>query len=144
MVILPFSKKLDALRSVAPFKFRRQDLLDKLDTIMPLLSQAEESRNRIVHATWIEHTGSNTVFFHKPRATRKAGIIAGGIRPAATDEIEAAIKSIDDAMTALCELGHALEQCKLLKTDKMFAAYCAHKKSQPSNVGDGDKSANAT
>src|ERR1039458_7508682 len=64
MVTLPFSKKLDVLRSVAPFKFRSQNLLDRLVTVLPILSRAEESRNRVVHAAWLGSSESNTVFFH--------------------------------------------------------------------------------
>jgi len=124
MVTLPFSKKLDVLRSVAPFKFKRQDLIDRLDRVLPVLSQAEDGRNRVVHATWIGSSASDTVYFHKPRATRKAGLKDGGIRHATIAELEQVIKSIASAMKEFCELGSALEKAKVLST-KMFLPYSA-------------------
>ncbi|MBX3746916.1 MAG: hypothetical protein KF833_16520 [Verrucomicrobiae bacterium] len=102
-------------------------MLDILDGVLPLLSQAEDGRNRVVHASWIGSPGSDKVFFHKPRATRKTGMKDGGVRNATTAEIENVIKSMDSAMKALWEFGCALEKAKVPKTTKMFSSHSGGK-----------------
>jgi hypothetical protein len=120
MVTLPFSKKLDVLRSVAPFKFKFKILLDQLDATLPLISVAEDKRNRVVHATWISASDNKKVFFYKPRATRKVGMKDDGIRDVTPEEIKDALKAIDDALSAICRLGEQLERQGVMIT-KMFS-----------------------
>lgn len=92
-------------------------MVDELDKILPLLSLAEQGRNRVVHATWIGSSGGNAVFFHKPKVTRSAGLKDGGIRHATTADIEAVSKIIDDAINAVCELGRGLGERKVIRTN---------------------------
>jgi hypothetical protein len=115
MITLPFSKKLDVFGTVARAKFTHQDLLDKLDKAISLLSSAEEGRNRVVHAAWIGSVSGNSVFFHKPRASRKEGMQHGGIRQATQEEVESVINKIQIAMSAVCQFGRELEQRKIIK-----------------------------
>jgi hypothetical protein len=82
---------------------------------MSLLSSAEEGRNRVVHAAWIGSVSGNSVFFHKPRVSRKEGMQHGGIRQVTQEEIESVINSIQIAMSAVCQFGRELEQHKIIK-----------------------------
>ena len=78
-VSLPFAKKIDVIKSIAPFKLNTAQLNEALDALIGKLGKAEEERNRIVHASWIGE-GDSKVFFHKPQTSRKHGMKNGGIR----------------------------------------------------------------
>jgi hypothetical protein len=113
-------------------------LLDKLDKVVSLLSSAEESRNRVVHAAWIGSVSGKSVFFHKPRASRKEGMQHGGIRPATQEEVELAINTIQIAMSALSQFGRELEQRNLIKVSLFGPIEEQHKSSM--NGGHDDAS----
>jgi hypothetical protein len=72
-VSLSFSKKLDVVKSIAPFKIKDQGLLAELDDIVKQLANAEQERNVIVHGHWITPVKDGPIGFYKP-ATRRDGL----------------------------------------------------------------------
>ena len=120
-VTLPFAKKLDVVKSIAPFKIRDVPLLDQLDGLIQKMTEAEECRNRIVHAAWIRSTAVDEVFYHKPRTSRKHGMKNGGIRRCSVVEVETVVTSIQGAKTHLFRFCALLEERNVIQT-RMFGA----------------------
>jgi hypothetical protein len=118
MASLTFSKKVDLIRSIAPFKLRYQDLFDSLKDIVVSLTRAEEKRNSIVHAHWMA-MGDERVVITKPRTSRKVGLIGGGLHEVTTAKIEEALAAIREATNKVADLGSKLTQRGVIKT-KMF------------------------
>jgi len=113
-VSLSFSKKIDVLKSIAPFKFKHQDLHDTLDKSIGLMSKAEELRNRIIHASYLGSSEEGAVYVYKPRASRKHGMRNGGIRNITTKELEESLEAIQNAFNSATSLGRELEKRKII------------------------------
>lgn len=115
VVSLSFAKKVDVIKSIAPFKFKYKDLHDSLKELIPQLTSSEERRNQIIHGAWIGSSVEDKVFFHKPQTSRKHGMKTGGIRHATTKEIEDTIKVIQKAKNSIFKLGAELERRNIIK-----------------------------
>lgn len=115
-VTLPFSKKIDVLKSIAPFKIPQGDLHLDLEKIIILLTQSEEKRNQVIHASWIPNASADKVFFHKPRATRKEGMKNGGIRESMPSEIDETLQTIHNAKQGLFAFCARLQKSGILRS----------------------------
>ena len=118
-VSLSFSKKMDVLKSIAPFKIQEPDLLKILDKVLKELSQAESERNRIVHAHWMAASDGSKVALLKPSTSRRHGL-RGGISWVSPDEIEKVITYIQKAKSSLWMFGAELEKRGVIRL-KMFS-----------------------
>lgn len=106
---LSFGKKVDVLKSVMLFKVGNSALLARLEDVVKALSDAEEERNRIVHASWMGGT-DGTVLFHKPQTSRKRGLRNGGVRESCVEDIEGSLIIINDAVVHLSKLARELHR----------------------------------
>lgn len=112
---LPFSKKVDVLRSIAPFKLRYQHIHDSLGDVIVSITKAEENRNRIVHGTWMYY-GEKQVAYMKTQTSRKHGLRGGGLKRFTTADLDKAIAEIQDAKDKVIQLGSELTRCGVIKT----------------------------
>jgi hypothetical protein len=68
-----FSKRLDALASIAPYRIKDPVLLSELKPVIDLLNQAAEQRNSVIHSAWMGSSSGQEIFRIKPSAKRRHG-----------------------------------------------------------------------
>jgi len=96
---MSFSRRLDALRSLAPFKMD-QTLSGELADIVNELGKCENSRNMIVHSSWIASLDGRQVLRLKPNISRKKGL-RDSVKKAQVSDVTDVTKAIHAAHSKL-------------------------------------------
>lgn len=114
-ISLSFRKKIDVIKSIAPFKITNAELHHRLDTLINKLINAEEVRNKIIHTYWTRSSVEKKVFRLKPKTNHKKGLTGGGYEAKLSD-IEDAIKTVDEAVLELFHFCAELERKGIMPT----------------------------
>ena len=110
---MSFSKRIDALKSLAPFKMNPV-LCKELDDLIKKIGTCEERRNTVVHSSWMGSIDGGTVFRHKPGTNRKKGLF-GGIESAEIALVADVTAAIHDSHMALLRFAKKLTKMGVIK-----------------------------
>jgi hypothetical protein len=112
---LSFSKKLDVLKSIAPYRIHNQRILKQLDIMITLCGVAERERNMIVHSNWFINFGPEQQFVrYKPQTSRKRGL-KHSTTPGTPEFIQESIDIVSRALEKVHLFGSLLERKKIAK-----------------------------
>ena len=112
-VPLTIQKKLDVIKSIAPFKIKEQALLDELDEIVNEMVQANERRNGIVHGYWLTSVKEGPIGYYKPVAGR--GGLKNFVESKSIEDMNAVIGIIQKAAQHLFSFTGKLHKHGVLK-----------------------------
>ena len=109
-----FSKRLDALKSLAPLLIHDSALIDELEKLIKRLAESEAKRNTVVHTTWAQ--GPNGLMSLKPTAKRKHGVNSN-LRSASIEEIDAIGNHVSESITEYKQFLLKLQERKIVHFD---------------------------
>jgi hypothetical protein len=111
---MSFSKRVDALSSIAPFYIKDDALLKELAEIIKHVGESEAHRNTMIHSGWSYSTNTGELSRVKTTAKRKKGLDFG-FQPASVDEVKAATNHIKTSLRQMVIYTKKLQAQSILR-----------------------------